>query len=154
MPTKFEEAIAAAKTAHYEQPDVLQLIDVIVQQNERIKNLEHFELEAKSRMNATETTVADHDRSIGSLARSRGEHETRLKAAEEKPAADTKRIDELDKRVTTVEGAVGSKAYKRIENKEAKVEPVKTNGVVAEPAPDAPKHFWDPPAAPAAPVAP
>jgi chromosome segregation ATPase len=151
MPTKFEEAIAAAKAAHYESPEILQLIDLIVAQNERIKNLELYSVEGKHRLGALETTAADHDHSIGSLAKSRDDHEARVKAVENRPAENNKRIDELDKRVTTVEGAVGSKAYKRNENK---VEPVKTNGVVTEPAPDAPKHFWDAPAAPAAPVAP
>ena len=154
MTTKFEEAIAAAKAVHYEQPEVLQLIDLIVQQNERIKNLEHFELEAKSRMRATETTVADHDRSVSSLAQTRDDHEKRIKVVESKPEVGDKRIDELDKRVTTVEGAVGSKAYKRIENKDAKPGTVVETGVIVEPASNAPAppKFWDASKAPDAPA--
>ena len=146
MPTKFEDAIAAAKTAHYEQPEVLQLIDLIVAQNERIKNLEFYSLEAKHRMTVTEKTVAEHDQSIASLAKSRDEHETRIAAIDHKPAADDKRLDELDKRVTTVEGAVGSKAFRKAE--------VKTNGTVAPVAETPKSHFWDAPKAPETPAAP
>ena len=102
-----------------------------------------------------ESSDADHAHSIGSLAKSRDEYDTRTKAIEDRPAKDNKRIDELDKRVTTVEGAVGSKAYKRIENKDAKPGTVVETGVIVEPAPDAPappKRFWDPPKAPDAPA--
>ena len=42
---------------------------------------------------------------------------------------------ELDKRVTTVEGAVGSKAFRRNENKPA----------VDEPVAEMPKPGWQPP---------
>ena len=133
MSTKFEDAIAAAKAAHYESPEILQLIDLIVAQNERIKNLELYSLEGKKRMSETEKTVADHDASISSLAKSRDEHDANLKAINDKPAAEDKRIDDLETRVTTVEGAVGSKAYKRLDNKEGKVEPVPAPSIFAPP---------------------
>jgi chromosome segregation ATPase len=113
--SKFDDAIAAAKAAHFDQPEMVQLIELIVAQNERVKNLEHFQLEAKARMTATETAVSEHAQSIGSLTKSRDEHETRVKAIEAKPDQDTKRLDEVEKRVTVVEGAVGSKAYRKVE---------------------------------------
>jgi len=119
-PTKFEEAIAAAKAAHYEQPDILQLIDLVVAQNENIKNLQHSSLEVKSRLADMEKTVAEQGPILASVAHTRDEHTAQLKVIQDKPVKDDKRIDDLDKRVSVVEGAVGSKAYRRIENKDVK----------------------------------
>lgn len=135
--SKFDDAIAAMKAEHYDNPQTVQVLELMVEQNERIKNLEHFVLESKSRLGAVEKVQYDHNQSIGSLTKSRDEHETRVKAIESKPAEDTKKIDDLEKRVTVVEGAVGSKAYRRAE---AKAEVAATDPV----APAKP-HFWSPP---------
>ena len=131
MPTKFEDAMTALKAENFQDPQTIQLIELMVAQNERIKNLEHFVLEAKHRLGTVEKIQDEHSQSIGSLATSRDTTETRVKTVEGKPEVDDKRIDELDKRVTVVEGAVGSKAYKRAE--------VKTNG--ADLAPPKPGFF-------------
>ena len=128
--TKFDDAILALKAEHFDEPATLQLIDIVVEQNERIKNLEHFTLETKHRLGTTEKVQNEHTDSINSLATTRNETVTKVQAIEAKPAADNKRIDELDKRVTTVEGAVGSKAYKRAEAK-------------VETKPETSKPFWD-----------
>lgn len=113
MTTKLEDALAALKAEHSDEPTMVQLIDLIVAQNERIKNLEHFSLEAKHRHAVVEKIQEEHSASIDSLAKTRDEQVSKVHAIETRPAQDTKRLDELDKRVTTVEGAVGSKAYKR-----------------------------------------
>lgn len=130
--TKFEDAIAAAKVAHYDDPETVQLIELIVAQNERVKNLEHSSLEAKSRLSVVEAAANGNTTSIASLTKSRDENDARVKVIEGKPDADTAAIADLDKRVTAVEGAVGSKAFKKAE--------AKTNGAPAEPKP----HFWEP----------
>src|ERR1700677_3896175 len=118
MPTKFEDAVTALKAEHFEEPATLQLIDIVVSQNERTKNLEHESLVAKSRLGVSERIQNEHTESITSLAKTRDESVTRINAIEIKPIENDKRFEELDKRVTTVEGAVGSKAYKRAEAKQ------------------------------------
>ena len=123
MPTKFDDAIAALKAEHYESPEQLQILELLVAQNERIKNLEHFHLEAKSRLGVAEAKQVEHEQSIASLAKTRDEHEVRVKTIEDQPEKDKARLDDLDKRITTVEGAVGSKAYRRAENRPANDEP-------------------------------
>lgn len=128
--TKFEEAMNQIKTDNYDQPAVLQLIELVVAENERIKNLEHSSLEAKSRLGAVEVTANANKVSIGSLAQSRDTIDTRVKTIEDRPKNESTAISDLDKRVTAVEGAIGSKAFKKVE--------AKTNGT------DEPKtHFWD-----------
>lgn len=123
MPTKFDDAIAALKAEHYESPEQLQILELLVAQNERIKNLEHFHLEVKSRLGVAEAKQVEHEQSIASLAKTRDEHEVRVKTIEGQPEQDKAKIEELDKRVTTVEGAVGSKAYRRVDPRPANDEP-------------------------------
>jgi uncharacterized coiled-coil protein SlyX len=123
MPTKLEDALTALKAENSDNPTMVQLIELVVAQNEQVKNLQQYHLETRHRLGALESKQAEHDQSIGSLSRSRDEHETRVKAVESKPANDTKRLDELDKRVTTVESAVGSKAFRKVEKVEDKPTP-------------------------------
>ena len=75
MPTKFDDAIAALKAEHYKSPEQLQILELLVAQNERIKNLEHFHLEVKSRLGVAEAKQVEHEQSIASLAKTRDEHE-------------------------------------------------------------------------------
>lgn len=81
--SKFDDAIAALKAEHYDNPQTVQILELMVEQNERIKNLEHFVLEAKARLGAAEKIQGEHGQSIGSLAKLRDEHETRVKATSE-----------------------------------------------------------------------
>jgi wobble nucleotide-excising tRNase len=143
MPTKFEDAVTALKAEHFEEPATLQLIDIVVAQNERIKNLEHESLVAKSRLGVSERIQNEHTESIASLARTRDESVARINTIETKPVEDNKRLDELDTRVTTVEGAVGSKAYRRAE---ARQDPSLKPTVVDEAMPKpAGEGGWSPP---------
>ena len=119
MPTKLEDALTELKADHSTEPVTIQLIELIQTQNERIKNLEFHQLELKTKAAHFEKVQADHDQSIGSLTKTRDETVTKVTALESKPANDSKRVDELEKRVTTVEGAVGSKAFKKAEKAEA-----------------------------------
>jgi hypothetical protein len=150
--SKFDDAIAAAKAAHFDQPEVIQLIELIVAQNERIKNLEHFQLETKTRMAVSEKLQNEHTDSIASLAKSRDDHETRVKTVEDKPVVEDGKIKDLEKRVTVVEGAVGSKAYRRAETKNETKNTADPLAPVPPATPEAPKpHFWDAPKAEAKP---
>jgi hypothetical protein len=114
---KFDEAMTELKADNYDQPATLQLIELVVAQNERIKNLEHASLEAKHRIGVIETTANGNTVSIASLSKSRDESDARVKVIEDKPTADSTAIADLDKRVTVCEGAIGSKAFKKAEVK-------------------------------------
>jgi len=138
--TKFDDAITALKAEHFDEPATLQLIDIVVAQNERLKNAEHFTLEAKSRLGAVEKIQNDHTQSIASLASTRDENAKRIVAVENAPVDQSKKIKELDERVTTVEGAVGSKAYRRAEAKVELTPPVTDEPIV--PVTDEPKPGW------------
>jgi hypothetical protein len=115
MATKVEDAIASLKAQEFNTPAVLQVLDLITEQNERIKNLEAGTLTVRHALSVLDTTSVAHGASIGSLAQDRDTHAARIAEFGAKPAADSKKIEELDKRVTTVEGAVGSKMWKRAE---------------------------------------
>ena len=115
MATKFEDAVAALKAQHFESPDMLQVLQLMVEQNERIKNLEHANLGTKHALGVLDDASRSNTTSIGSLAADRDAHSTRINEIASKPAADTKKIDDLATRVTAVEGAVGSKAWKRVD---------------------------------------
>lgn len=138
---KFDEAVAKLKAEHYDSPDMVQVLELIVAQNERIKNLEQWHLEARHRLTAAETAINEHTQSITSLAKTRDEHETRVKAIEDKPVQDKTKIEDLDKRVTAVEGAVGSKAGRRLDPPAKAGEPLATDPLDTS----APKAGWTPP---------
>ena len=133
MTTKFEDAVAALKAKTYETPEMLQVLQLMVEQNERIKNLEHASIATKHQVDVVDERSTAHGVSIGSLAQDRDATAQRVKVIETKPATDTKKIEDLEKRVTAVEGAVGSKAYKKIETKT--VAPLPADKVEAETKP-------------------
>ena len=128
MATKFEDAVAALKAQHFESPEMLQVLELMQEQNERIKNLEARSLANTHAVGVLDATQHAHGVSIGSLAADRDTHATRIAELVAKPANDGKKVEDLEKRVTAVEGAVGSKAWKRAEAPkpvEAKGDPVK-----------------------------
>src|ERR1700675_122353 len=115
MATKFEDAVAALKAENFESPTMLQVLELMVEQNDRIKNLEASSLGTKQAISTLDATSQSHGVSIGSLAADRQAHATQLAAVVAQPAADSKKVEDLEKRVTAVEGAVGSKVWKRTE---------------------------------------
>jgi hypothetical protein len=128
MPTKFEDAVTALKAQHFESPDMLQVLELMVEQNERIKNLEASSLGYKHAVSVLDATQHAHGVSIGSLAQDRDTHATRIAEIVAKPDSDGKKVEDLEKRVTAVEGAVGSKSWKRVDPPkpvEVKGDPVK-----------------------------
>jgi hypothetical protein len=127
MATKFEDAVAALKAQHFESPEMLQVLELMIEQNERIKNLENRSLANTHAVGVLDATQHSHGVSIGSLAADRDTHATRIAEISGKPAADSTKVTELEKRVAAVEGAVGSKSWKRVDPPkpvEAKGDPV------------------------------
>jgi hypothetical protein len=128
MPTKFEDAVASLKAKNFESPEMLQVLELMGEQNERIKNLEAGNLANKQAVSTLDATQHSHGVSIGSLAADRDTHAHRIAEIAGKPAANDTKVVELEKRVTAVEGAVGSKVWKRAEapkSVEAKGDPIK-----------------------------
>jgi|HubBroStandDraft_4_1064222.scaffolds.fasta_scaffold00027_74 hypothetical protein len=147
MPTKFEDGIAALKAENFESPTMLQVLDIVTEQNERIKNLEAASLGTRQAISTLDAETKSHGVSIGSLAQDRQTHAEQLATVVAQPAADAKKVEELEKRVTAVEGAVGSKMWKRAEApkpvlplaaEKPVVEPVKPAGGIfsGQPAPN------------------
>jgi hypothetical protein len=146
MSTKFEDAVAALKAENYESPAMLQVLDIVTEQNERIKNLEAASLGTKQAISTLDAASNAHGVSIGSLAQDRQTHATQLATIVAQPAADSKKVEDLEKRVTAVEGAVGSKMWKRAEAPKpvlplATAEPVAPkagifSGLTGQPAPN------------------
>ncbi len=115
MSTKIEDAITALKADNFESPTMLQVLDIVTEQNERIKNLEASSLGTKQAISTLDAASQAHGVSIGSLAADRQAHATQIASVVAAPAADGKKVEDLEKRVTAVEGAVGSKVWKRAE---------------------------------------
>jgi hypothetical protein len=115
MATKFEDAVAALKAENFDSPHMLQVLDIITEQNDRIKNLEAASLGTKQAISTLDAASQSHGVSIGSLAQDRQAHAAQLAAVVAQPAADSAKVADLEKRVTAVEGAVGSKMWKRAE---------------------------------------
>jgi hypothetical protein len=134
MPTKFEDAVATLKAENYESPAMLQVLDIVSEQNERIKNLEAGNLATKQAISTLDAVSNAHGVSIGSLAQDRQTHAEQLATVVAQPAADAKKIEDLEKRVTAVEGAVGSKMWKRAEAPKP-VLPLAAEKPVIEPKP-------------------
>src|ERR1700722_17919683 len=62
MATKFEDAVAALKAQHYESPEMLQVLQLISEQNERIKNLEAGNLANKHAVSELDAASKSHGR--------------------------------------------------------------------------------------------
>ncbi len=77
----------------------------------RVRNLEHASLVAKAGDDKLTAAVADHETRITGLQGDEKAAKDRLDKVEAAPIDVTKRLDDLDKRVRTVEGAVGSTGF-------------------------------------------
>jgi hypothetical protein len=145
MPTKFEDALASLKAKNFESPEMLQVLELMGEQNERIKNLELAKTANTHAIGVLDATQHAHGVSIGSLAQDRDTHAARIAELAGKPAVNDTKVVDLEKRVTAIEGAVGSKAWKRaeapkpVEVKGDPVAPTKPgifSGLTGQPAPN------------------
>jgi hypothetical protein len=111
----FEDLVALLQT----KPSPFALaghIDLItgalVDLGNRVKNLEHASLVAQAGDQRLVDTSAAYETRIAALEGNDKDYKTRITKVETAPAADSKRLDDLEKRVRTVEGAVGSTGFK------------------------------------------
>ena len=74
----------------------------------RVKNLEHASLVSADADRKLVVTSDDYEKRIAGLEGDNKDFKARVGKVEGAPADSTKRLDDLDKRVRTVEGAVGS----------------------------------------------
>lgn len=98
---------------------------------ERVRNLEYALLAANEGSRIATAKVDDHEKRVAALEGDRRHDRTRLDKVEAAPHADSKRLEDLEKRVRTVEGAVGSTAYKAAKEAPAKTEPFKGPDAIA-----------------------
>ncbi len=110
------------------------LIDLV----NRVRNLEHGSLVAVENDRVLGLAHGDHEKRIQSLEGDRGTDRTRLDKLEAAPVAETKRVDDLEKRVRTVEGAVGSTSFAAAKAAPDKAAPFKGPDATA-PVSDQPK---------------
>lgn len=78
----------------------------------RVKNLEHGVLQNAHGVSDLQQKVAAHETVVRSLDADRTTVTGRLDALEKAPIDNTKRLDAVDARIRTVEGAVGSTGFK------------------------------------------
>jgi len=88
----------------------------------RVANLEHASLESTFRTTALEGVSNDTVTKLGAIEGEHTAYKKRVEAVEQAPAVNAKKIDDLNTRVRTVEGAVGSANIK----KAGPIEPIKT----------------------------
>lgn len=101
----------------------------------RLANVEHQGLENKFRLDKTDTEVAALATRVQTAETERAQDHKRLDVVEKAPVDQAKRIDDLEKRVRTAEGAIGSVNVKAVKP----TEPVKPFGVTtATPLPEHP----------------
>lgn len=78
----------------------------------RVKNLEHASLVSAASAQAATDAVAGQKARIDMIEGDNKDYKGRIEKIEAAPAADSKRLDDLEKRIRTVEGAVGSAGFK------------------------------------------
>jgi len=89
----------------------------------RVRNLEHRLLENNAIAKAATDANATQEQRLTVLEGDGKDYKARIAKIETAPAENTKRIDDLEKRVRTVEGAVGSASFKAAKEAPAKPEP-------------------------------
>lgn len=89
----------------------------------RVANLEHASLEATFRTAALEDVSNASVTKLNAIEAERTKEAQRLDAVEKAPAANDKRLSDIDTRVRTVEGAVGSANYNTTLNKPNDIKP-------------------------------
>lgn len=117
MPTTntFEQAVALLA----DKPNPMSLgpqVEVFYQglldASQRLQNLEHEFLKLKFQNDSLTDELSKTNIKLGEIEAQHTQYKNRVVAVEQAPHANDKRIDDLDKRVRTVEGAVGSASYK------------------------------------------
>lgn len=78
----------------------------------RLRQCEFKQLEHEHRLGKLEDRQRVHEADMSTFKKDRDDQRTRIEAAVSKPNDNEKRLEELEKRLRTVEGAVGSKYYK------------------------------------------
>lgn len=77
----------------------------------RVRNLEHSSLTNTHGVNAVMAASAAQETRLAALEGDGKDYRARIVKVEAAPDADSKRLDDLEKRVRTVEGAVGSTGF-------------------------------------------
>jgi septal ring factor EnvC (AmiA/AmiB activator) len=110
----FEDVVALLQT----NPNamvVAQHLDIItgglVDLANRVRNLEHASLVNAEAIRVANGVAAKQETRLASVETDRDTAKAQLEKIEAEPAQNTQRLDDLDKRVRAVEGAVGSTSF-------------------------------------------
>ena len=85
----------------------------------RVANLEHSSLEATFRLSAIEDAHGKTAAKLAAVETDYTDYKKRVVAIGTQPAADKKQLDDMETRLRTVEGAVGSSNFKGQPDKQA-----------------------------------
>jgi hypothetical protein len=111
----FEDAVALLAdkpTPSFLAQNSLLFYTGLIDLRDRVANLEHLALEATFKIAALEgASNATVDR-VNTIEAQHTEYKKRVEVVEQAPAVNDKKIEALETRVRTVEGAVGSTGYK------------------------------------------
>lgn len=107
----FEEAVAILKST--DDPVAISrqipaLADGLADGLARLSAIERGYLEIRSRLHASDGALSDATTRLAAVEKDRDDLRKKFVAAEAAPGEHAKRLDQLDTRVRTVEGAVGS----------------------------------------------
>jgi hypothetical protein len=133
----FEDAVALLAdkpTPHFLAQNSTIFYAGLVDLQNRVANLEHSSLEATFRLTNLEDAHNTTAATVTAIEQEHADNKRRLDAIEAKPVVNDKKLADLETRVRTVEGAVGSAGYKTALAKPDKPaltpEPVKPNPIV------------------------
>lgn len=124
------------------------IMGALVDLGNRVRNLEHGSLVNADAVRVATVATDEHEKRIAALETDRTDARKRLEVVEKAPVDNTKRLDEMDKRIRTVEGAVGSTNYAAA--KESPAAPFKGPSPTDPIAPAKPTTLFGGPAEPIA----
>jgi chromosome segregation ATPase len=96
----------------------------IVDLTQRLRNLEYQYLAVEHRLSLMETAVAESKTAVTAMVNERSAYNSRVEAIEKAPLDISKKLEAIETRLRTVEGAVGSTAFAAAKNPSAAIKPV------------------------------
>ena len=113
MTSTIEEAVEAARHDSNPSTALPKLTVGLPDLAGRLAQLEHQSLQHKQRITVLEAEVAACRSDMALYTKDREDGKARVEAAVKLPNENGKRIDDLEKRTRTLEGAVGSVGYQK-----------------------------------------
>jgi chromosome segregation ATPase len=113
MPAILEDVVALmqSKPNPADLPKSVELFTGgLVDLTQRLRNLEYHQVAEEHRLSLAEADLAECKGAVAAVSNEHRTMNSRLEAVEKAPADLTKKLEEIEKRIRTLEGAVGSTA--------------------------------------------